>query len=87
MAEAVLDRMLRDLELLGNHDLDRLNDAIRERLDTEREGQQEEEFRQALLSSGLTRTIRRRPMMLEDDTPLIEITGEPLSETIVRERR
>jgi hypothetical protein len=54
------------------------------------ERQQEEALRQfhkALLASGLVKEIKHVSGRPAWDAPPIKIRGEPLSETIIRERR
>lgn len=87
MAQATLDRILNDLGRLGEEDLRRLDEAVRERLGIQNDAAREEAFLRALQASGLVREIKRRPLLREDDTPLIRVEGESVSETIIRERR
>lgn len=47
----------------------------------------EEEFAEYLLAKGVIRKIPKGITEEEDDFEPIEVEGEPLSETIIRERR
>jgi hypothetical protein len=54
-------------------------------LQTEEEAEQE--FHRQLIASGLVKQIRTPPIRPESERPLVTIQGEPLSETIIRDRR
>ena len=71
----------------------RLNGYLREKEQTELSGEElerrEDEFEQYLLSKGIASHIATRDESDKefDDFEMIEVEGEPLSETIIRERR
>ena len=44
-------------------------------------------FHQALLSSGLVKTIKEPRFTSTDEHKLIRVQGKPVSETIIDERR
>ena len=68
-----------DVETLANALLaDRLQDD---------EAAKEEAFHQALLASGLVTHIIPPRDPSKAERPVFEVQGEPLSETIIRERR
>lgn len=51
------------------------------------EANKREAYHQALLASGLVKRIARRTEPDTSERRLIEVLGEPVSETIIRERR
>jgi len=68
----------KDMEALVNQMLD---DALAEK------SEKEEAYHRALLASGLVKRIARRTEPDTSERRLIEVQGEPVSETIIRERR
>ena len=51
------------------------------------EAAKEEAYHRALLDSGLVKRIARRAEPDTSERHLIEVQGEPISQTIIRERR
>jgi hypothetical protein len=87
MAQATLDQAINQLDALKPEELDLLEQAVRERRAATDETRKKEAFHQALLASGLVKHIARRTEPDMSERPLIEVQGEPVSETIIRERR
>ena len=87
MAQATLDQVINQLDTLQAEELEQLEHAIRERRAATDEAKKQEAFHQALLASGLVKRIARRREPDTSERRLIEVQGEPVSETIIRERR
>jgi hypothetical protein len=86
MSQTILNQMLEKLQFLEPVELQQLNHAVQDRLINKEETTKQVAFHQALIDSRLVRhtkkissqTIVRR---------LIQVKGEPISKTIVEERR
>ncbi len=87
MAQAILDQVINQLNTLQAAELEQLEQAIQERRAATEEAKKKEAFHQALLASGLVKRIARRRKPDTSERRLIEVQGEPVSETILRERR
>ena len=87
MAQATLDQVISQLEDFQLEELNRLEEAIQERRAANAAAQKQEAFHQALLASGLVKRIARRTEPDTSERRLIKVQGEPVSETILRERR
>jgi len=87
MAQATLDQLISQLDTLQNEELQRLERAIQERRTDKGEAKEKEMLHQALLASGLVKRIASRTEPDRSERHLIEVQGEPVSETIIRERR
>lgn len=87
MPQATLHQILDQLPALEPEELRQLDQAVRSRLVPQAESSKRETFHQALLVSGLVKQIR--PPRQYEDAPrrLIEVQGQPVSETIIAERR
>lgn len=86
MAEATLNQILKQLETLEPEELKQLNQAIQDRLSQEKKVDNHAAFYQALLASGLVTRIRK-PSRQPIERKLLKIGGQPVSETIIQERR
>lgn len=87
MAQATLDQVISQLDALKPEELQRLEDAVRERLRPASEEEKEAAFDRALLAAGLITHIPPPRDPSKAGRPTFEVQGEPLSETIIRERR
>jgi len=87
MAQAALDQVITQLDALKPEELQQLEDAVRERLRPASEEEKEAAFDQALLAAGLITHIPPPRDPSKAERPTFEVQGEPLSETIIRERR
>jgi hypothetical protein len=88
-----IEKLIQDLHSLGADELRRLRRAVDERLSNPSElagtGLQEDEFKRRLVAAGLLNEVRPPvpdPETYRGRTP-VPITGKPLSETIVEDRR
>jgi hypothetical protein len=86
MAKKALAQVLNTVERLDPDELREVERAVQERLGLVRFAPEEEEFLESLVASGLIQEIRR-PRASSTQRRLIYATGEPVSETIIRERR
>jgi hypothetical protein len=87
MSQTILSQILEELQFLEPVELQQLNHAVQNCLSNKKEAAAKQvDFHQALIDSGLVRhsektssqaTVRR----------LIQVQGEPISNTIVGERR
>lgn len=86
MAQSILHQILEQLEILELEKLKQLNQAIQRRLADQEEVKQST-FHEALLVSGLVKQIKEPTHSQKTEQQLIRIQGEPVSETIIQERR
>jgi hypothetical protein len=91
-----IERLIREIRALPPEDQDRLRHALAEqvpRQEPERAATPEElaevEYQERLVKAGLLEQVRprRRDQRAFDRFQPIKITGKPLSETIIEERR
>ncbi len=87
MAQAALDQVISQLDALKTEELQQLEDAVRERLRPASEEEKEAAFQQAMLAAGLISRIKPPRDPSKAERPRIVVQGEPVSETIIRERR
>ncbi len=89
MAQLQLNQILRQIETLEEEELRQLNQAAQAKLMPQEETRKRIAFQQRLLATGLVKKIRK-PRHLATSKPerfLIKAQGEPVSETIIAERR
>jgi hypothetical protein len=87
MSQLVLNQVLTQISMLDRDELLRVDQAVRERLDTPSDAAKIHAFHRALLASGLVREIKE-PIVeegLEWEPVLLE--GNPVSQSIIDERR
>jgi hypothetical protein len=87
MSQAILHKILNQLQELETDELNQLNRAIKQRLVVKTQTAEQTSFEQALLESGLVKEIKQPTYRHVNREELIEVQGEPLSETIIEERR
>jgi len=87
MGQSVLERILEQLDGLEPRELERVGDAVRERLAPPEEQHKRQAFRDALLAAGLVRQLRAPLPRNDRERRLVQAQGQPVSETIVKERR
>ena len=81
---------LRERAARDNQDTDTLANTLLADIlaeEAEEEKAKQKAFHEALLASGLVRRIARRTEPDTSERRLIQVVGEPVSETIIRERR
>jgi hypothetical protein len=87
LAQALLTSILDQLDGLRPEELHLLEEAVRERLRGEEIARNRAALHQALLAAGLVREIRPPRNRSHKEFQGISATGEPVSETILEERR
>jgi hypothetical protein len=87
MTQATLVKLINQLEVLEIEELQKLSQAINVRLKTVDESNKLAGFYSSLLTSGLVSHVK--PIYSERKTrlPLISIQGNPISQTIIEDRR
>ncbi|BAU14035.1 hypothetical protein LEP3755_45790 [Leptolyngbya sp. NIES-3755] len=86
MAQATLNQILNQLKTLEPEELEQLTQAIHQQLSHQKEVNDQAAVHEALLAAGLVKRIRQ-PIQHSVERQLLEISGEPVSETIIQERR
>ena len=87
MAEAVLQRVLSEIPVLDQHELQLVQQAVQARLGPQSQAQKRRAFYHALHASGLVRQIKARPASDNVQRQLVQVQGPPVSQTIIEERR
>lgn len=87
MAQATLHLVLDQIKTLNLDELRQVSQAVQERLDVREESHKRWEFYRALISSGLVRQLRKPAVTPLPPRRLITVQGDPVSQTIVEERR
>ncbi|MBF2017479.1 MAG: hypothetical protein IGS23_20180 [Rivularia sp. T60_A2020_040] len=87
MAQTILNEILVQLKSLEIVELQQLNQAVQERLTSQQVTSVQAAFHQALLESGLVRQIKMPSLRKPTERRLVEIQDQPISETIIEERR
>ncbi|HEY9906072.1 MAG TPA: hypothetical protein V6D18_00530 [Thermosynechococcaceae cyanobacterium] len=85
MPQAILNQILEQLQTLEPAELQQLNQAVQNRLENLQPANHAN-FYSDLLTSGLIRQIKS-PSSQQPSRSLIEVQGEPVSRTIIEERR
>jgi hypothetical protein len=87
MSQTILSQMLEKLQFLEPVELQQLNHAIQDRLINKKEAAAKQiAFHQALIDSGLVRHTKKTSSQAIVRR-LIQVQDEPISKTIVEERR
>jgi len=87
MAQAILNRVLEDIGDLELSELESVERAVRNRLETAGYSAEEWTAMQALIDAGLLKEIKPRSKKSHTDYVPVPIQGKPLSETVIEERR
>ena len=87
MAEAVLQRVLSEIPVLDQHELQLVQQAVQARLGLQSQAQKRRAFYQALRASGLVRQIKAHQANNNTQRQLVQVQGPPVSQTIIEERR
>lgn len=84
-----LERVLSEVKALSPDDLIKLRDELDAMLEPARPQMTEEEFEQHLLAQGVISSIPLRDIDSEEyrSRKSIEVKGQPVSETLIEERR
>jgi hypothetical protein len=87
MSVTTLNQIVQQLEELDFKQLQELSKIIENYLLNQEDNIKKANFHQALISSGLVKKINQPNYSQKEDRKLIEIQGNPISETIIQERR
>lgn len=86
MPQALLNQILNQLQALEPSELQQLSQVIQVYLKDNKADANRAAFHQALVDSGLVRQIKNTNFSGKTHRPLIQVQGEPISQTIARER-
>lgn len=86
MPKVTLNQIINQLETLELSELQQLYEVLKKQLKSQETSAQRTRFHNALLASGL---VKRQSLPPREQVPrqLIQVQGEPVSETIIQERR
>jgi len=87
MAQTVLQQVLEQIQGLDDHELLQVSRAIQERLTPEQQACNRQAFYEALRASGLVRRLKTRPPAELSERRLVRVRGQPVSQTVIEERR
>ena len=87
MPQALLNQILNQLQSLEPSELQQLSQVIQRYLRDDEVPAKRAAFHQALVGSGLVRQIKNPNFEGRTHQRLIQVQGEPISQTIVGERR
>jgi hypothetical protein len=87
MSQAILSQMLDKLQFLEPVELQQLNHAVQDRLINKEEEAKPGALHQALIDSGLVRHTKKNTPQAAIVRRLIQVQGDPISQTIIEERR
>lgn len=87
MPQAILNQILNQLQSLEPSELQQLSQVIQRYLKDDKVTAKRAAFHQALVGSGLVRQIKNPNFEGRTHQRLIQIQDEPISQTIVGERR
>jgi hypothetical protein len=86
MSQTILSQILEEIQFLEPVELQQLNHAVQNRLINKEKEAKQVAFHQALIDSGLVRHTKKTSSQATVRR-LIRVQGEPISKTIVGERR
>ncbi|MEG3941609.1 MAG: hypothetical protein WBA89_18030 [Microcoleus sp.] len=87
MSQGIFNKILNQLDTLEVLELQQLERAIGNSLAQKEQAAQRTRFHQALLTSGLVKKIKHSSWTQQTQRRLIPVQGQPVSETIIEERR
>ncbi len=87
MPQAILNQILNQLQVLEPSELQQLSQVIQGYLKDNEASAKRAAFHQALVGSGLVRQIKNPNFEGRTRQSLILVQGEPISQTLLRERR
>lgn len=87
MSQTTLSQVLESLKHLEPHELLQVSQIVHERLASHEEMRKRQMFYQSLLAAGLVKKIRMPSRADASRQPFVQIQGEPVSQTIIEERR
>jgi hypothetical protein len=87
MSQTILKQILNQLQTLEPSELEQLSQVIQIHLSDRQTATKRAAFHQALVSSGLVQQIKHPAFEQRSHSHLIQVEGEPVSQTIIEERR
>ncbi len=87
MSQVLLNQILNQLPSLEPSELQQLSQAVQNRLKDSEVLAKRAAFHQALVESGLVRQIKTTNLEGRTHRHFIQVQGEPISQTIIGERR
>lgn len=87
MPQAILNQIINQLQALEPSELQQLNQVLQQYLKDREVTAKSDAFHQALVGSGLVRQIKHPTFEQRPHHNLVQVQGEPVSQTIVEERR
>ena len=87
MPQAILNQIIKQLQALEPSELQQLSQVIQKYLQDSEATAKRTAFHQALVGSGLVRQIKTPTFEGRTHQHLVQVQGEPVSQTIVGERR
>ncbi len=87
MPQSTLKKVLEGVRMLSEAELREVEGAVRERLRSSSQEADRERALRVLEESGLVREVRRSALADHPRRPPVPVKGQPLSETIIEERR
>ena len=87
MSQGIFNTILNQLDTLEVLELQQLERTIGRYLAQKEQTAQRTRFHQALLTSGLVKKIKHSSGNQQKERRLIQVQGQPVSETIIEERR
>ncbi len=87
MTQAQLNQILQQLETLEPEELWQLNQVIQTSLAKVEQAVHQTKFHEALSKSGLVKQLKQPTSSQATERQLIQVSGKPISETIIEERR
>ena len=87
MTEKVLQQILDQIKVLEPEELLQVSHAVQERLDRQPSPGKRQAFYRALCASGLVKRIKMHPTEDVAERRLVQIKGQPASQTIIEDRR
>jgi len=87
MLNKTFDKVLEQVKILSPDEQRRLQGILDDMLNQQEEAKKVKAFHQALLASGLVKTLKKPRRISAGERKLIRAQGKPVSETIIEERR
>lgn len=87
MTKVILNQIINQLDTLELEELQQLNQAIQKSLAEFEASAQKTRFHRVLLTSGLVKDIKPSRRTPQRSRELIQVNNQPVSETIIEERR
>jgi len=78
---------LSEVETLSIEEKSKLIQALQSEADSADEDARTEAFHQSLLASGMVKELKQPDRTPDRMPPLIQVSGRPLSETVIEDRR